>query len=146
MAPVNLFQRSVVIYVFGLDLSLSLHEKDLALNFVFQGIGDGFGVFLSADDFGGESLFGGEFEELIFPDVFGVVVVGEEFGFVLDVASDKGGIGVDLLDLILGSKVVMFRVGVCVMVVLERGGEEEMGLLSNKHKSIQFCHSQQQVS
>lgn len=105
---------------------MSLDEKHLTLHFVLESIGDGFSVFMSADDFGSEPFFGGEFEELIFEDVFGVVVVGEEFGFVLDVASDKGGIGVDLSDLILGVDVILLRVSVCVMVILDRGGEEEV--------------------
>ena len=125
---------------------MSLDEKDLALDSVLESIGDGFSVFMSADDFGGESFFGGEFEELIFKDVFGVVIVGEEFGFILDVASDKGSIRVDLLDLVLGVDVILLRVSVCVVVVLDRGGEEEVGFLKNKDKNIRFCHTQQQVS
>jgi hypothetical protein len=125
---------------------LSLDEKDLTLDFFLESIGDGFSVFISADDFGSESFFSGEFEELIFEDVFGVVVVGEEFSFVLDVASDKGGIGVDLSDLILGVDVILLRVGVCVMVILYRSGEEEVRFLKNKLNHIRFWHNQQQVS
>ncbi len=125
---------------------MSLDEKDLTLDFFLESIGDGFSVFISADDFGSESFFSGEFEELIFEDVFGVVVVGEEFSFVLDVASDKGGIGVDLSDLILGVDVILLRVGVCVMVILYRSGEEEVRFLKNKLNHIRFWHNQQQVS
>lgn len=109
-----------------MDLSLSLDEKDLTLDFFLESIGDGFSVFIGADDFGGESFFGGEFKELIFEDVFGVVVVGKEFGFVLDVASDKGGIGVDLSDLVLGVDIILLRVSVCVVIILNRCGEEEV--------------------
>jgi hypothetical protein len=111
---------------------LSLDEKHLTLDSVLDSIGDGFSVFMSADDFRGESFFSGEFKELIFEDVFGVIVVGEEFGFVLNVASDKGGIGVDLSDLILCIDVILLRVSVCVMIILNRSGEEEVRFLKNK--------------
>jgi len=61
---------------------------------------------------------------LVFPDVFGVVEVREELRFVLNIASDDGGVRVYFLNFLLGSKVVLFTVGVSVVIVLDWSGEE----------------------
>lgn len=67
---------------------------------------------------------------MVFPDVLGVVVVGEELSLVLDVASDEGGVGVDLLDLVLGGNVVLLWVGKSEVVVFDGGSEEQISSLS----------------
>lgn len=126
MAPVDLVHWSVEVHFLGFNLGLSLNEKHLALSSVFKGVGNSFSVSLGTNDFGGESLFGWEFQELIFPDVLRMVVVSEELSLVLDITSDEGGIGVDLPDLNLSRKIVLFWIGISVMVVLDGGGEEEV--------------------
>ena len=67
---------------------------------------------------------------MVFPDVLGVVVVGEKLSLVLDVASDEGGVGVDLLDLVLGGNVVLLWVGKTKLVVFDGGSEEQISPLS----------------
>lgn len=59
-----------------------------------------------------------------------MVVVGEELSLVLDVASDEGGVGVDLLDLVLGGNVVLLWVGKSEVVVFDGGSEEQISSLS----------------
>ena len=61
VGPVDLVHGSVEIYVFGLNLGLPLEEQDFTLGSLFQGIGNGFSIFLGTDDSGGKSLFGREF-------------------------------------------------------------------------------------
>ena len=126
MAPVDLVQRSVEFYVFWVNLSLSLQEEYFSLCFFFQGIGNGFSVLVSTDDFGSESFFSREFEQLIFPDIFGMVEISKELSLVLNIASDEGRVGVDLSDLILCGNVVLFRVSISMVVVLNWGGKEKM--------------------
>lgn len=126
MTPVDLIHWSVEVYFFWLNLGLSLNKKHFTLSSVFKGVGHSFSISLSTDDFGGESLLGWEFQELVFPDVFRVVVVSEELSLVLNIASDEGGVGVDLSDLSLSRKIVLLWVGISVMIVLDRGGEEEV--------------------
>jgi hypothetical protein len=81
---------------------------------------------LGTDDSGGKSLFGREFEELIFPDILGMIIVGEEFGLILDIGSDKSGVGVDLPDFVLGREVVLFWIGISEVIIFNRGGKEEV--------------------
>ena len=124
MAPINLVHGSVEIYVFGLHFGLSLEEKDFTLGSFFKSVCNGFSVFLGTDDSGGESLFSRELEELVFPDVLGVVVVSKELSLVLDIRSNEGGVGVDLPDFILCREVVLFGVGICIVIILNRRGKE----------------------
>lgn len=130
VAPIDLIQGSIEIDVFRCDFRLSLNEEDLSLDLILEGVGDSFGVLLGTDDLGGESFSGWEFQQLVFPDVLGVVVVGEELSLVLDVASDEGGVGVDLLDLVLGGNVVLLWVGKSEVVVFDGGSEEQISSLS----------------
>ena len=146
VAPVDLVHGSVEIYVLRLNLGLSLEEQDFTLGSLFQGICNSFSIFLGTDDSWGKSLFGWEFEELVFPDVLGVVVIGKELSLILDIGSDEGRVGVDLPDLILGWEIVLFGVGICIMIVLDGGGEEEVGSLCYRRINVRFYHTQQQVS
>lgn len=124
MAPINLVHGSVEIYVFGLHFGLSLEEKDFTLGSFFKSVCDGFSISLGTDNSGSESLFGREFEKLVFPDVLGMVVVGKELGLVLDIGSNEGRVGVDLPDFILCREVVLFWVGICIVIILNRRGKE----------------------
>lgn len=99
------------------------------MDFIPKSVGDRLSIFLSTDDFRRESFFGREFEKLVFPDIFGMVEVAKEFGLVLDIASDEGGVGVDLSGGIFCSQVMLLWVGESVMIILERGGEEEVRFL-----------------
>jgi ribosomal protein L19E len=46
----------------------------------------------------------------------------------------------------LGVDIILLRVSVCVVIILNRCGEEEVWFLKNKLNQIRFCHTRQQVS
>jgi hypothetical protein len=79
---------------------------------------------LGTDDSGGKSLFDREFEELVLPYILGMIVVGKEFGLILNIGSDESGVRVDLPDFVLGREVVLFWIGISEVIVFDRGGKE----------------------
>ncbi len=79
---------------------------------------------MGTDDSGGKSLFDREFEELVLPYILGMIVVGKEFGLILNIGSDESGVRVDLPDFVLGREVVLFWIGISEVIVFDRGGKE----------------------
>lgn len=124
--PIDVIKSSVVVDFFSTDFILSLNENDLSLGSFFQCVGDDFSILLWVDDFWCESLFSGEFEELIFQDVLGVMIISEEFGFILDIRSDESSIGVNFSNMFLSLKIVLLRIGKSIMIILSRCGKEKM--------------------
>lgn len=126
VAPVDLVKSSVEIYVLTSNFLLSLNKKKFSLSSFLQCVSNDLSILLSASNFRSESLFSGEFEQLVFPNVFGVMIISKEFSFILNIRSDDGGVRVDFFNMFLSGKIILFWVGKSVMIILNGGGEEEV--------------------
>lgn len=124
VAPIDLVKSSVEINVFSFNLSLSLNKKKLSLSSFFQCISNNFSILLSASNFSSKSFFSREFEQLIFPDIFGMMIISKELSLILNIRSNECGVRIDFFNMFLSSNIILFWISKSIMIILNWSSKE----------------------
>lgn len=128
MVCLVVFDVFVVLHLGVVPFLISSYAHDLAFVLSFQGINNFLGVESCTNYFRLEGI--GSLQQLFLPNILALVEISVKLGRILHIRSQESSVWNDFSDSLLRIQVILLRIGVAIVIVLNRCCEDDSIFLS----------------